>query len=196
MKRFNYVLIFMMLISTTLMAQKGRISNEEKAFIQNFLDVTEANLISTVEELDDEKWNYRPAQGGWTTAECMEHVILAEKAVFQQVKSALENAADNSKNLKQQDGWLLAKISDRGVKVTTPLNPKGANMSKSEMIEELQSSRKEIKEFLNQKNLPLRNHFGRSPYGPADAYQLFIVIAAHSMRHNAQINEVLTDLVN
>ena len=196
MKRSYYLMALMFFSSQVLMAQNGKITDDERKFIMDYLDVTQTNLIATINNLDEEKWSYRPSSGGWTVAECMKHILVAEEAVFGQLKNALKSEADNSMNLKNQDAWLISKISDRGVKVKTPLPPTEGFKTKKEAIEALQNSRKEIIKFLKNKDLPLRNHFGRSPYGPADAYQLLIVIAAHSMRHNAQIDEILTELVN
>ncbi|MBV6646544.1 MAG: DinB family protein, partial [Cyclobacteriaceae bacterium] len=177
-----------------LAAQKGKISQSERAFIQNYLKITQEELVETLAKVGDDIWNKRPADGGWTVAECMEHIITAEGAIFMQLTKSLEAEANNELSTKAQDGWLLAKIADRGVKVNTPLPPAGNGKSKSEMLAEFESSRSNIAEFLEDKSLQLRNHFGRSPYGPADAYQLLIVIAGHSMRHTSQIVEILSEL--
>ncbi len=176
--------------------QKGKISNDERTFILDYLKITEDNLLETLINTSEEQWNYKPANGGWSVAQCMEHIIIAENAVFQQLKTAMAAEADHSLNTKHEDGWLLAKVSDRGVKVNTPLPPASKTIDRNEMMVALKDSRKTIRNYLEDKSLPLRTHFGKSPYGPADGYQLLIVIAAHSMRHHAQILEVLNELAN
>ena len=47
--------------------------------------------------------------------------------------------------------------------------------------------------LLNETNADLRHIFGEYPYGDIDAYQLFIVCAAHGYRHTLQIREILED---
>ncbi len=176
-----------------LQAQSGKISPEEKEFLVNFLKVTQDDLLTTISKVDAQQWTERPEDGGWSVADCMEHVIMAEQAVFGQVKEALASTADNEQNTKHLDAWLIGKITDRGVKVQTPLPPQENGKSKQEMIDELKASRENIIAFVEEDH-EMRNHFGRSPYGPADAYQLLLVIAAHSMRHTAQVTEVLNEI--
>lgn len=194
MRKYPILALLFALSSTPLLAQSGKISKEERAFLINYLQTTQTELLTAVNEISKSEWLAKPADGGWSPAECMAHILMAEQAVFKQVKKALANAAGTD-DLKARDGWLLSKITDRGNKVKTPLPLVMKNSSKSEMLIAFKASRKSIYDFLANKKLPLRQHYGRSPYGKVDAYQLFIVIAGHSMRHTNQILEGLA-LVN
>jgi len=187
--------LFMVLPMLT-MAQKGTISEDERRFLTDYLTLTQANLIQTLQQIDDKAWTYRPADGGWTVEECMHHILLAEKAVFNQVKAAMQAEAEPGVSTREKDAWLLSKIADRGVKVKTPLPMQLEGSTKAQMAAGLKKSRTEILDYLQQKDLALRAHFGRSPYGKADAYQLMLVIAGHSMRHHNQMLEVLADMEN
>lgn len=170
------------------------LSKEERAMLVNFLQETEKNLADELREITQEQWTYRPADGGWTPAECMSHILLAELALFDQVRQALREPAKRELSTKHQDAWLIGKVSDRGTKVKTPLPPKEVDRSPQEMLAEFLEVRKDIDTFLQDKRLPLRHHFGRSPYGPADAYQIFLVLSAHTMRHHHQIKEVIAEM--
>lgn len=174
-----------------LLAQNGRISKQEQLFLLDYLELTKTNIINTLNDLDESQWTYKPAGGGWSIQECTEHILLAEEAVFGQVQQALTAEANNDLSTKNKDAWLISKISDRSTKVKTPLEPNGDLRSKSDAIKALTTSRAELEKYLRNDKLELRNHFGKSPYGSADAYQLFLVIAAHSMRHHSQMMEVL-----
>lgn len=190
MKRY---IIFPLLLAFGLVqlhGQSGKISKEERAFLVNYLKVTQADLIAIVNNLSEAEWLAQAADGGWSPAACMEHIVQAEKAVFMQVKKALESPA-GEEDLSLRDGWLLSKITDRGNKVQTPLPPSGKESSKAKLLEAFEASRREIYSFLEDKKLPLRNHYGKSPYGKADAYQLLIVLAGHGMRHTNQILETV-----
>ncbi|WP_299460665.1 DinB family protein [uncultured Microscilla sp.] len=178
----------------TNMSHKGTINTNEKAFLQNFLNVTETDLIKTILSIDKAIWNKQTNKDTWSMGQCMTHIIQAEKAILGQIKKTLKAPADNSTNLRHKDAWLISKIADRGRKVKTPLNNAPKALTQEESIAQLKQSRKTIKAFLANEDLPLRNHFGRSPYGKADAYQLFLVIVTHSMRHHAQMMEVMADL--
>lgn len=74
------------------------------------------------------------------------------------------------------------------VKIVCYLYPEA--LSKNEALNQFILSRKAIQKFIDL-DLPLRSHFGKSSYGPADTYQLMLVIAGHSMRHHHQMLEVL-----
>ena len=194
MNRLIISLVCLLTAFQTCYSQSGKISKEEREFITNFMTTTHDQLLATLENVDDRQWEANPITGGWSVAYCMEHIILAENAVFGQVKKALAEPANKNQSTKAIDGWLLGKVTDRGVKVETPLPPKANGKSKAEMIAEFQASRKVIADFIQNDKSALRNHFGKSPYGPADAYQLLIVISAHTMRHTNQMIEVLNTL--
>lgn len=190
MRKYPILALLFALSFTTLMAQSGKISKEERVFLINYLQTTQAELVTTVSEMSESDWQAKPAEGGWSPAECMAHILMAEQAVFKQVKKALASPA-GKEDLKARDGWLLSKITDRGTKVKTPLPLVMNNSSKSEMLTAFNTSRKSIYDFLANKKLPLRQHYGRSPYGKVDAYQLLVVIAGHGMRHTNQMLEGL-----
>ncbi|NRB46440.1 MAG: DinB family protein [Saprospiraceae bacterium] len=188
----KYVLLFLLLTFTLsqLSAQSGKISREDRSFLVDFLTVTQQDLLQTISDLSETEWLTKPSDGGWSPAECMEHIVEAEKAVFKQVKKALDGPSGTD-DLSARDGWLMCKVVDRGTKVKTPLPPSSAAPSKVKLVEAFKASRKEIFRFLADKKLPLRTHYGKSPYGKADAYQLLLVIAGHSMRHTNQILETV-----
>lgn len=188
------LLLSMVLLTTaaTLYAQ-GTISKDEHRFITDYLKRTESDMITALNGIDESIWTKKANAESWSPAECAEHVLLAEIGLMGQIKKALANESGQD-DLRANDAWLISKISDRGVKVQTPLNPKNGQMKKQEVISKLKALRKQILDFLNDDSLELRNHYGRSPYGKADAYQLLIVIAGHSMRHTAQIHEILQAL--
>ncbi len=194
----NYVMTVILALTLCSMptenSKKGKISEEELTFLNDFMDASINELTETLNKVGEEEWNVQPQDGGWSAAHCMEHMLLAEIALFGQIKAALAEPANNEMSTRQKDAWLITRIADRGVKVKTPLPPKGNGKSKDQMLAELKAHRNEVKKFLKNRDLELRNHFGKSPYGPADCYQIFLVMAAHTLRHSAQINEVLNEI--
>ncbi len=191
MRRYMFLSLAFTLSILQLNAQSGKISKEDRSFLVNYLEVTQQDLLQTLNDLSEAEWSAKAADGGWSPAECMEHIVEAEHAVFMQVKKALNGPA-GSDDLSARDGWLMCKITDRGNKVNTPLPPSGKIQTKAKLITAFNTSRKEILSFLEDKKLPLRTHYGKSPYGKADAYQLLLVIAGHSMRHTHQILETIS----
>lgn len=191
MKKYAVLSLLLTFGLVALHGQAGKISKGEYTFLVNYMKVTQADLIKTVQDLSDVEWHAQPADGGWSPAMCLEHIVQAEKAVLAQVKKALAGPA-GEEDLSLRDGWLLSKITDRGNKVKTPLPLSGKVSSKTKLLAEFEASRAAIYAFLADKKLPLRNHYGKSPYGRADAYQLLLVLAGHGMRHTNQILETVS----
>ena len=166
----------------------------EKALLLNFLNESNSALIHTIKSTDQALWHKKPSAQEWSMGQCLNHLLTAEQLLLGQVKKALEAPANNAQDLRSKDAWLISKVADRGVKVKTPLNNQPKSINQAEGMALLKKSRKALQIFLANDALPLRNHFGKSPYGPADAYQVLLVLATHSHRHHQQMLEVLRSL--
>ncbi|OJJ14024.1 hypothetical protein BKI52_44365 [marine bacterium AO1-C] len=175
-------------------AKSPTLNASEKALLLNFLAESNAALLQTIQTTSKALWNKKPSTQEWSMGQCLNHLLTAEQLLLQKVKKILQTPANNKQDLRTKDAWLISKVADRGVKVKTPLNDAPPPMSQSAGIDMLKKSRKALKAFLADDTLPLRNHFGKSPYGPADAYQILLVLATHSHRHHQQMLEVLRTL--
>lgn len=156
-------------------------------FLTDYLDRTEKDILATVDSLSSEVVNYHPGEHAWTVQQILAHIILAEQAVFAQIKKAIDSQPEQIESLRHHDAWLIGKVNNRGVKVTTPLPLPESVDPLSALRKEFIESRSIIRDYLRQEHLPLRSRYGRSLYGKADCYQLFLIIAAHSMRHHHQM---------
>jgi len=188
------IFFILLLINFQLAAQDFRIDEGERQFLLDFLEASERDLISVIDPLTEEQWRSRANAENWSPAQCMSHILQAEQGLFANIQKLLKAPANFEEDLSPNDAWLIGKIADRGVKVKTPLPEQPEIMTKDEALQALKKSRSNIRDFLENTDLPLRGHIGKSPYGPADSYQLFLVIAAHSLRHKAQIDEILAGL--
>jgi len=189
----HFVLACLCLVTGLVHGGNGTISNDERAFVINYLNASFLETQKVMATIDDSLWNYKPKDGGWSIAECMEHIMLAENAVFFQAKKTLQAPADATKSLKHKDGLCVSFITDRGKKAITPLPPKEVTRSRQEYLAALKSSRDGIESFLQDNTLELRNHFGKAPWGEVDTYQLFLVIAGHGLRHTAQMKAIIAE---
>jgi len=68
--------------------------------------------LKTVKELPDVQLNFKPEEGAWSIAECMEHIEVSEKNIFGIVQMTLKNAPDPSRRneVKMTDEELLSII--------------------------------------------------------------------------------------
>ncbi|MEM8969807.1 MAG: DinB family protein [Bacteroidota bacterium] len=189
------IFCFMMTAIFPAYSQDGTVSEFERTFLIDYLERTQSDMLELVTSLDEKTWSTKPSDGGWSVGEIVEHITSAENAVFGSIQEALAAPAQDM-NLRKNDAWLLSKVNDRGVKVSTPLPTQESNKSKEEVLKEYKNTRAETLKFLSNDELPLRNHFGKALYGSADAYQLFLIIGGHNMRHTAQITETLDEFTN
>ena len=181
------------LVTTKAGGQSNFISESEYTFLTNYLEITQDQIVQTLDTISDEVFLYEPMDGGWSIKECMEHVLLAEEGLFSEFQQVLQNDPSDQ-STRHLDAWLISKVSDRGTKVVTPLPMIESERNRQAFIKGINESRSRILNFIaSYEGIQFRNHFGRSPYGPADAYQLLLVAAAHSMRHHHQMLEVINE---
>ncbi len=166
---------------------------ESTSFLINFLDVSYEQTEKTLASIEEELWQYKPHEEIWSIAECMEHIVSAEKILLGQMSDALETPPNTEKILSARDGLVIAFTVDRGKKVKTRLEPQEITKTKEAYLEALSNSREKIKAFVLSNQDVLRNHFGQAPFGEVDVYQLALVIGAHGLRHTAQMKEIIAD---
>ena len=167
-------------------------SEDERLFVVNYLERTQSDLLQLLDSIDEQTWSRLPADGGWSVAQIVEHIVIVEEALFKGTSKALSQTSEFL-DLKENDAWLLSKITDRGRKVKTPVSPSAEAKPKDQLIERFQEVRNHTLNYTLNTQDNVRAHYGKSPYGPADVYQLLIVIGGHNMRHNAQIVETIND---
>ena len=63
----------------------------------------------------------------------------------------------------------------------------------AEALEAFKEKRSALIKYTKTTTDDLRNHVGQTPLGYLDAYQMLILLAAHTKRHTMQIEEIKTD---
>nr|WP_299175149.1 DinB family protein [uncultured Allomuricauda sp.] len=196
MKKTLLILLVTMGTSNVLTAQDKAL---DKTLALDLLHRTWEELEKTVSSLQDTDLNYTPKSGGWSVMNNLEHLTLVEPVLIMEIKKIIDgNALDTNKDLSSEDGLIITQITDRTRKVDTPkpFKPmqKNKHKSKDDFLQEIKSTRMDLIALLENTEADLRHLFGPYPYGEADAYQQFIIAAAHSYRHVMQIQEVLNEL--
>ncbi|HKO79441.1 MAG TPA: DinB family protein [Chitinophagaceae bacterium] len=193
MRRLFSLLPVLLLISFT--TANDPLSKKDKKFAVSYFKQTKKDLQDAIKKLSDAQLNWKPADSVWSVAECIEHIALSEKNLFDFAQSSLKEAAnpDKRKELKfatEQD--VIKMITDRSFKVKTregfiPSNQFGtAQKSLDTFVER----RNNLIDYVKKTDDDLRNHFVTLPFGIMDTYQFLIFLAAHTKRHTLQIEEV------
>jgi uncharacterized damage-inducible protein DinB len=196
MKKTVLLLAVIVLAAFTVKGQ-GMTQDERAALVKQFED-TKANLLSAVNGLSDAQMKYKTAPDRWSVADCLEHIVLAEKGLFDMEQNAMKQSAnpDKRKDIKVKDEDLAKMIGDRSKKAKAPetMQPKGTFATTAEAVQAFTDQRDKIIDYVKTTNDDLRNHVVDMPMGsPMDAYQILILIASHSGRHTKQLEEVKAD---
>ena len=176
----------------------GPIAAADRDYVVAYLEKTRREFLASVEGLRQDQWIYKPSTGGWSIAECAEHITLAEDALFGVVNNMLKNSPEGggAPRTREMDEKIIAFMTDRSKKAQAPeiLKPTGKFATPAAAIAQYNQRRDRSLQFARTTKEDLRGRVQPSQlFGTIDAYQYLLFMAAHSSRHTAQLNEVKTD---
>jgi len=178
--------------STTLTSQ------ERSAAIKLF-ETTHDNFLKSIAGLSEKQWTFKPAPDRWSVAEVAEHITISESTLLGLVQQRLMTspaAPEKRAQVAGKDELILQKVPDRSHKAQAPefLKPTGRWPTEAALVKAFETERGATIEYVRTTNDDLRDHFFDHPvFGPLDGYQWLLLIATHSARHTAQIEEVKAD---
>lgn len=182
--------------------ESPKMSDQERAQVVQLLKDTEKEFLDSVEKLTDEQWNFKPApvngRERWSIAECAEHIMLSESAIFGRAQAALASPVNPDWQTKTagKTQLLLRILPDRSGKATAPeaIQPK-SKLTRAEIIDRYKEARAKTLKFAETTDLDLKNHTAEHPFaifGTLNAFNWLIYVPLHNGRHNQQIAEVKT----
>lgn len=191
-KILSFIIVGMFSISAF-----AQLSDGDRMFAVKYLKATHHDIVQTISELDDDTFNWKPEDGGWSVSNCLEHILLTEAAFHGMVQGGLASSeADMEYDNSVADGMMIGTMTNRGFQATTTeqFEPSGKYDSKADMLTALEESRMMLIEYLESTDADLRHHKMTIPLGDVDAYQIYLLVAAHSQRHTSQMKEVLGEM--
>ena len=153
------------------------------------LNAGRGELLAAVEGMTDEQAAVKPAGGGWSALECVEHVAAAETLMYRRLK---QSVAVEEELGREREAVLYARLAARGRKVEAPqlTHPKGRYATLGEAVGAFLDARAHTVKWLDKCDFDLRRRATEHPVlGPASAYELILIMAAHPARHARQILE-------
>jgi hypothetical protein len=183
-----------LLLLSLLLSADARMTQNERVKVLTWLEDSRKEFLTAIDGVTNEQWKWKPSPDRWSVGEVAEHIVLAEAAVFGNVKRAIAsppNLAWEDKT-KGKTETLEAVLAPRRGKAQAPeaIVPK-AGMTKTQVIERFQTQRVEILKFATETDLPLKQYTIDNPFfGPLNAYHWLIYAPLHTMRHDKQIAEV------
>jgi hypothetical protein len=178
------------------LAADGTITKEERQKIVDLLNESKKEFLAAVTNLSDEQWKWKPAPARWSVAECAEHIVLSEGALFGKAQDALKNPPDPDweTKTKGKTELILDVMAARKGRAQAPeeIVPAG-KMKRAEIMTKFAEVRARTLKAVETLDAPLKAHLAPHPFqffNPLNAYQWLLYIPLHNMRHDKQIEEV------
>ena len=173
----------------------GVITAAERAALVNELEQSRKRFLDAVRGLSEKQSVFSSEAGRWSIQNCAEHLAIFEDTFRSMVQDQLLRspaASEKSAAARQMDPMLGPGVRDRSQRTKTApfLEPTGKFADVGRAAAKFEESRKETVDYARNTNDPLRVHFAPAPTGELDGYQWLLVIAAHTDRHTAQIEEI------
>jgi hypothetical protein len=187
-------------VAVTPPAGDGKLTPEERAKAIKALHDSQNELMSYIEKLSDQQWNFRPAPFKWTVGETAEHIALSEGLLFSAVERALAAPINPDWETKtaNKEAILDNLLAGRKGKANAPepIQPLKRKMTRVEIMTLLKDGRAKTLTFTEGTDQPLKAHTLDHPFpvfGTLNAYQWLLYIPAHNLRHNKQIAEIISN---
>lgn len=174
------------------------LTKKERKFAKEHLKETKKDLLKTVDGLSAAQLSFRVDSSRWSVEDCVKHIAMAEMGIWKMIQDGLSQPPNPEKRaeIKMTDEQLVKAIQDRSSKFQAPepLQPKNIPLkSAEEALNSFKENRNKLISYIDDTQEDLRNHVINFPVGMMDAYQLVLLISAHSNRHTQQIKEVMAD---
>ena len=172
------------------------VSDEDRKYLLAYLKKTEDGLVQSIAHLSAAQWTYKADPSRWSIAECVEHLVIEERMLYQAVTQKVIQIPlpeDQPVANHEKDEKIIRYMTDRSKKVNAAesVKPHGTLATPAEGATQFSKARGETIEWVRTTQADLRGHGTANPeFGYLDAYGYWIVLSAHSARHTAQIEEV------
>jgi hypothetical protein len=160
------------------------------------MDLTELEaardaFLASIGGLHDAQWRFRPSPERWSIAEVAEHVALVSRAIGRMVRGPLLSTPADEAH-RPDEAKVRLRLLGRTHKAKSPdrFLPTGTWSAPEEVRREFATSRKDLLDWLRHTDAPLRSHVMPHPsLGPLDGVEWLAFLAAHDLRHVAQIED-------
>jgi hypothetical protein len=191
---------FFLTIALAASALAGPLNESDRERVLSELQTSRKMFLDSIANLSPAHWTYKAGPDRWSIAEVSEHIVAAEGFIGGMVTKKIMSApADAAKAAERQpmntksDEAILTMMRDRAHKATAPgeITPKGIYKTPGEAADAFKAARDKTFEYVRTTNDPLREHFFEAfPGRTLDGVQGLLMLAGHTERHVAQIEEV------
>lgn len=194
MKRLTLVFVALLMVASPAAAQQ--MTQQDRDAAVKYLQETRQKFLKSIDGVSEEQWKFKAGPDRWSIAETAEHIGISETTILQLVTEKIASAPAAPPETKvPADQKIIDVITDRSSKAQAPefLRPTNRWATREALTKDFNAARDKTIDYVKTTQENLRAHVAPHPaMGPIDAYQWIILLAAHSARHTAQIEEVKT----
>jgi len=197
--RYGYLLLALLVITGLAgTVTSTSISSKERKFAASSLKDTKNDVLNSIKSLSVAQLNFKAAPDKWSVKECVYHIAISEKNLWELLQANLKKQANPEKRseIKWTDEQFIKMIEDGSTKVKTQRGFEPENTpykTLGEALESFKTTRINHLKYIKNTTEDLRNHVVQMPFGWIDCYQLCLMISANSNRLMQQIEEVKSD---
>ena len=192
MRKLFFILSLPLIFS--FVAVDIELSKKEREDAVSYFKETQKAIADEIKGMSDNQLKWKPADSVWSITDCVEHIALSEKNLFDWAMGTLKTEANPAKRaeLKRSDEEIKKAITDRSFRVKTREGfiPTGQFGDAKQTLKVFDERREALIKYVKETKDDLRNHFADSPFGLVDTYQLLLFLSAHTKRHTLQIEEL------
>jgi len=174
----------------------GGMTSQERDLLIDLLVSSQQLLISATVGLTIDQWMFDPGADRWSIAHCAEHLALSEDALRGMVRGQILQAPakpEGAITARGRDGIVVAAMRDRSQRHKTFdfLVPRTISSTPATFINGFLPKRAATLQYARESTDNLHRHFAPlGPLGDLDGYQWLLLLASHTERHVAQIEEI------
>jgi hypothetical protein len=149
-------------------------------------------LFRATDAIPANLWNTPPREGAWSAAEVIAHVIIIERTVIAAAARILKKEPKRTPLLKRFR-LPIVFAERRFVRLKTPIPVDPQLLGEKElMLAQLQEVRVHTLALMEKnRSRDLRVYRWQHPFlGSLNAYQWFLLLGSHQIRHEKQIREI------
>ncbi len=159
------------------------------------LDSIHLKLSNTINALDPDLFQQRPAENEWSVAEVVHHLCLVEERVLTELERGLQRPPVKVglfKKLLPMRIVAFRFLRVRAPKAVEPLNP----LRKDESMRSYNRTRAQLKQFCatHARSALKKTSLHHPVFGDIDGVAALDMVAYHEQRHYKQIREILKKL--
>ena len=195
MRRSKYGYLLLALLVITGLAgtvTSTSITSKERKFAAGSLKDTRNEFLKSVKNLSRVQLEFKVAPGKWSVKECVYHVAISEKSLWDFLQSSLKRPANPEKRaeITLTDEQVIKIVEDKTNQIKIESKSSQPFKSFDEALENFKLGRTEHIKYIKNTTEDLRNHVVQTPFGWVDCYQLCLMISAFCNRRMQQIEEV------